>query len=388
MWYGWARDWDRLMGEPQISSPRALSPIAGIEPGTIPALAEIGLAPDLCPQRQGGGREAALDTLDSFLAERGANYRREMSSPVTAFTACSRLSPHLTWGTVSMREVTQAAYARMADLRTQSSREALTAKGSMNSFAGRLRWHCHFMQKLECEPRLEFKCLHRAYEGLRPDLPDQMRLKAWQRGETGFPFVDACMRALIATGWLNFRMRAMLMSFASYQLWLPWRASGEHLARVFTDYEPGIHWPQVQMQPGTTGMNTLRIYNPVKQSQDQDPAGIFIRRWVPELADVPAVYLHEPWQWEGPPSLLERTYPERIIDHVAAAKTARDQLWAVRKKPASKTEASAVAEKHGSRKDRGNASTGRRKSKPKRSSSQLSFDVWAHALTIPYPHML
>lgn len=157
---------------------------------------------------------------------------------------------------------------------------------------------------------------------------------------------------------------------------------------MFTDYEPGIHWPQVQMQPGTTGMNTLRIYNPVKQSQDQDPAGIFIRRWVPELADVPAVYLHEPWQWEGAPSLLGRTYPERIIDHVAAAKTARDQLWAVRKKPASKTEASAVAEKHGSRKDRGNASTGRRKSKPKRSSSQLSFDVWAHALTIPYPHML
>jgi len=72
-------------------------------------------------------------------------------------------------------------------------------------------------------------------------------------------FVDACMRALIQTGWINFRMRAMLVSFSSYHLWLHWREPGLHLARVFTDYEPGIHWSQVQMQSGTTGINTLRI---------------------------------------------------------------------------------------------------------------------------------
>jgi hypothetical protein len=83
--------------------------------------------------------------------------------------------------------------------------------------------------------------------------------------------VDACMRQLCATGWLNFRMRAMLVSFAAYHLWLHWRAPGLFLARQFLDFEPGIHWSQMQMQSGTTGINTLRIYSPAKQARDHDP---------------------------------------------------------------------------------------------------------------------
>ena len=86
------------------------------------------------------------------------------------------------------------------------------------------------------------------------------------------------MRFLTATGWLNFRIWAILVSFASYQLWLDWRVSGQHLAQLFTDYEPAIHWPQVQMQSGTSGINKIRIYNPVKQGLDQDPDGVFTRR--------------------------------------------------------------------------------------------------------------
>ncbi len=121
---------------------------------------------------------------------------------------------------------------------------------SLQSFEGRLHWHCHFIQKLESEPAIEQRNVHRGFDGLRNEgeLTDEerRRLEAWCTGRTGFPFVDACMRSLIATGWINFRMRAMLVSFASYQLWLHWRATGEHLARQFLDYEPGIHWPQVR----------------------------------------------------------------------------------------------------------------------------------------------
>ena len=77
---------------------------------------------------------------------------------------------------------------------------------------------------------------------------DQRKFIAWRDGKTGWPFFDACMRYLTATGWINFRMRAMLQSVASYTLWLPWQATGSHLANLFMDYEPGIHWSQVQMQ--------------------------------------------------------------------------------------------------------------------------------------------
>lgn len=217
----------------------------------------------------------------------------------------------------------------------------------MRSFAGRQHWHCHFMQKLEDEPRLEFENLHRAYDGLRPAVADMQRLSAWSEGTTGFPFIDACMRALNQHGWINFRMRAMLMSFASYHLWLPWRDSGLHLARKFVDYEPGIHWSQAQMQSGTTGINTMRIYNPIKQGYDHDPQGIFVRVHVPELDRVPVAFIHVPWRWEGAANLR---YPAPIVDNVAAAKAAREALHIIRKSADHKAGARQIVVKHGSRK--------------------------------------
>ena len=110
------------------------------------------------------------------------------------------------------------------------------------------------------------------------------------------------MRALQHTGWLNFRMRAMLVSFAAYPLWLHWYEPAQHLARLFTDYETGIHYSKMQMQSGTTGINTMRVYHPIKQGQEHDPAGIFIRRWVPELQGLQGDFIHTPWL--APPILL------------------------------------------------------------------------------------
>ena len=365
---GWARRWDALMAEPEALPPLALPPL-GHEPGSIPTADDIGLVPDPCPERQAGGREHGLMTLESFLHNRGAPYRKGMSSPATGFDQCSRMSPHLAWGTLSMRETAQATWARHRDLKERDIKGGW--RGSMSSFSGRLHWRDHFTQKLEDEPRLEHQNLHPAYDNLRPSTPDATRLHAWEMGETGLPFVDACMRALRTTGWMNFRMRAMLMAVASYHLWLDWRRPGEHLARVFTDYEPGIHWPQVQMQSGTTGINTVRIYNPVKQGQDQDPNGIFTRRWLPELAPVPDKFLQTPWKWEGAASVLGKAYPEPIVDYLAAARDARDKVWAVRRGDAFRAGANVIQNKHGSRKS-GIRNRGQRAA---RDTGQLSLDL-------------
>jgi deoxyribodipyrimidine photo-lyase len=183
---------------------------------------------------------------------------------------------------------------------------------------------------------------------------DEQRLAAWAAGRTGWPFVDACMRMLDATGWLNFRMRAMLMSVASFQLWQDWRASGLHLARLFTDYEPGIHWPQAQMQSGASGINTIRIYNPIKQGLDQDPGGSFIRQWCPELARVPTARLHMPWtmsplEQSDAGCAIGRDYPAPIVDHVQSARDARDRVWGVRAAADYGATADTIQERHGSR---------------------------------------
>jgi deoxyribodipyrimidine photo-lyase len=283
---------------------------------------------------------------------------------------------------VSLREVIKATAARQSEINADQSRRD-GWKGSLKSFQSRLAWRDHFIQKLEDEPGIEHHAMHRAYAGLRPEIPDATRLCAWQRGETGVPFVDACMRSLNATGWINFRMRAMLTSFAAYHLWLDWRAPGLHLARMFTDYEPGIHWSQIQMQSGTTGINTPRVYNPVKQGGDQDPDGRFTRAWIPELADVPDRHLQTPWTWDGAGRILDRTYPAPLVDVLEAGRAARDRIWALRSAPDARAESRRVIEKHASRKDSSGhfvndraprKSSGKRRKKADE-TTQLSFDL-------------
>ena len=334
---GWARRWEQRMTEPITPAPLKLSPLPALDPGTIPTADSLGLAPDPCPERQRGGRSEGLAVLTSFLEGRGRRYQKELSSPLTAVHSCSRLSPHLAWGTLSMREVVQANRRH---------------PGHRRGFEERLHWHCHFIQKLESQPSLETRELHPLTVGLRAS--DPARLQAWAEGRTGLPFVDACMRSLIASGWINFRMRAMLMSVASYHLWLPWQESGLVLARLFVDYEPGIHWSQCQMQSGTTGINTIRLYNPIKQGQDHDPEGVFMRRWLPELAAVPAVHLHEPWTM--PAALQERVgcvlgvhYPQPLVEPTQAAREARDRIWALRRLPGFREQAQEIVRQHGSR---------------------------------------
>jgi deoxyribodipyrimidine photo-lyase len=375
---GWAKRWDKLMGLPATPAPANIN-AARVDSDAIPDANALGLAPDPCPGRQTGGRRAAIADLKSFLSTRGRDYRRAMSSPLTAFDACSRISAHLALGSLSMREAYQAG------VRARSARRKAGETGfakSIDSFISRLHWHCHFMQKFEDETTMQGRDLHPAYGGARPE-PDPETLRRWIDGETGFPFVDACMRALKSTGWLNFRMRAMVTAFSSYHLWQDWKRPAEALARRFVDFEPGIHYPQFQMQSGTTGVNTPRIYNPVKQGLDQDPDGIFVRAWVPELADLPTSFIHEPWK--APAATLEtagvvlgETYPERIVDHEQAAREARARIGALRKGEDHRAAAAAIQTRHGSRKSglkqTGSASSRRKARKTEVDERQARFE--------------
>jgi deoxyribodipyrimidine photo-lyase len=200
-------------------------------------------------------------------------------------------------------------------------------------------------------------------------------LKAWCEGNTGYPFVDACMRSLRATGWINFRMRAMLVSFAAYDLFLDWRLFAHFLAQQFLDYEPGIHYPQIQMQSGTTGINAIRIYDPVKQGYDHDPTGNFVRRWVPELSNISDKLVHEPWKL----SPLEQreyhytpgaAYPARIVEHQLAVRKAREILTTFRRGSAAKSAIQSTLNKHGSR-----ASPRRRAKKPRATPQTVQSDT-------------
>ncbi len=352
----WAAGFETFMRRSILSPPDSLMPIPDIVAGPIPCAADLGLAPDMCLDPQVGGRSKALELTSSFFARRGRNYTFAMSSPLTAAESCSRLSAHLSAGNISMREIVQRAYQERRQLAAMPIENRSIPLRSVDSFIARLHWHCHFIQKLESEPEIERRAVHPLFEAHKlTTAPDDPSLVAWIEGRTGFPFLDACMRSLIATGWINFRMRAMLMAFASYHLALDWRVSGTRLAQLFTDYEPGIHWPQVQMQSGQTGINTPRIYNPVKQSIDQDKDGIFMRRWVPELAALPTAFLHEPWRMTGVEERMHNIqlgldYPFRIVDHEDAARQARDRLSHVRSQIGFRSKAQAVFIKHGSRK--------------------------------------
>ena len=293
---GWAAHWNTSMSRPLAQRPSRIVAETRVETGAPATPEQLGLDPSEKTELQVGGESKAISVLKRFLHDRGRNYRNEMSSPVTAWQSCSRLSPYLTWGCISIKTVAQQLRGRQVELREQKSagKDVGPWLGSLSAFRSRLNWHCHFIQKLEDEPSIEWQNMSRAYDGLREDEFNPEFLAAWSAGQTGYPMVDSCMRALKQHSWINFRMRAMLVSFASYHLWLDWRPTAQFLAKHFLDFEPGIHYPQIQMQSGTTGINAVRIYSPIKQVKDHDPQGVFIRRYVPELAAVPDEYLAEP----------------------------------------------------------------------------------------------
>lgn len=356
---GWDKQWFTYMSSSVIQNHYSHSENAlPMHPFQLPS--ELQLAWSAYPRSmQPAGEMMAFRYLQSFAESRGVNYNKHISKPTESRLSCGRISPYLAWGNLSVRQAVQFMVAHPF---------AGKEKRWVNGFLTRLKWRDHFIQKFEVECDYETRCVNKGYESLNHPFNAEY-ITAWESGHTGFPLIDACMRCLHETGWINFRMRAMLVSFFCHHLFQDWRWGTYHLARLFLDYEPGIHYPQFQMQAGTTGINTVRMYNPVKQSIDHDPDGLFIKTWVAELRDVPAASIHTPHLLTKEEQfqfgvILGKDYPYPMIDLESSARMAREAIWGHRKKEDVVSESKRILDTHA------------RKSKraiKKQTGEQLSF---------------
>ena len=334
----WPKHWYGTMSTP-IQDPD-LKHLTGLNwelPNTRSIPPEVGKSND---NFQRGGSTLAKRYLASFIGGRIGNYNKHISKPELSRRSCSRLSPYLAWGNVSMRQVYQAA---------MHAKGESDQKRSYNSFMSRLRWHCHFIQKFEMMDRYETENINLGYNSLRTEWQEE-KYKAWEEGETGYPLIDACQKCLKETGYLNFRMRSMLVSFLTHHLWLHWKRGADFLAGRFLDFEPGIHYAQFQMQAGTTGYNTVRIYNPIKQAKDNDAEGVFVKNWLPRFRELPLLWVHEPWKMtaieqEFYSIKLGVDYPNPVVDIKTTYRSASKALWSIKKDPIVKMEARKILAK-------------------------------------------
>lgn len=259
-----------------------------------------------------GGRKKALRRLQDF-QNRVEKYMKNISSPSKAEKMTSHLSPYIRFGCISLREVYQAFEKNTFNV---------------NSFRSRLFWHQNFRQKLEDNPTLFKEAINPVYKDLHKDNTNKKYVEAWKKGKTGYPLVDASMRALKQTGWMNFRMRALCASFYSYILKQWWIHGANHYFKHLIDADVAINYYQWQMQSGLVGIHANRIYNPTKQVFDNDKQGIYIKKYVPELRNVPAKHIAEPWklskkQQETYKCILGHDYPKPIVRFEKEAKKAR-----------------------------------------------------------------
>jgi deoxyribodipyrimidine photo-lyase len=287
--------------------------------------ARYDVAPEKTIERR-GGTEAAWAAMESF-ADSLSEYPGSISAPSDARTGTSQLSPYLRFGCLSVRQAYQFIDENHRDGRARQL------------FVSRLYWNKHYNQKLADWSGWMETAVNPALEDFHAATHDPELVTAWKHGETGYPMVDASMRCLERTGWLNFRMRAMCASFLCDLMQQPWKIGADWFYYHLLDADPAINYTQFQIQAGVDGTNMMRNYNPRKQVSDNDPDGEFITNWVPELKELPAEHLDRP---EKTPLHVQDEcgisigddYPHPVVEYEAARERILDKFEAA--KPAAK----------------------------------------------------
>ncbi|MCY7282752.1 MAG: DNA photolyase family protein [Cyanobacteria bacterium CAN_BIN43] len=307
--------WFKDMREDLVPTPSQISVPLEVKSEPFPDLLQLGLIADtkVIPT---GGTQAARLLLDEFFEEKVDRYYWQLSYP--GAEATTGLSPYLKFGVISIRECFQTAEQNpLTDAKAERSRQQLIA---------RLRWGSGFAQRFRYLPQLEVRSLYSIFDQDGWEF-DEALYQAWQHGQTGFPIIDAAARCLQETGgWkqLNFRVRAMYSSFLSNLLGMDWRYGALHFMRHLLDGDCPIDHYQWAMQSGVThcvDKTWTRIYNPEQTAVDRcDPEGLFIKRWVPELAHL------GPEDLGLPPSLLLKNYPSPILNYKQARQRRVKQL--------------------------------------------------------------
>lgn len=274
---------------------------------------------DVTPAKSGvppGGTVAGNERLSAF-CDRISEYPSVVSPPAAAAERSSRLSPRLAFGALSVRQVYRAVES------------APDCRGT-SMYRSRLFWNRHYTQKLADWPGWTDRAVNPVMRGLWRDDHDPELVAAWKAGRTGFPMVDAAMRALVETGYLNFRTRAMTASFFHYVLREWWRRGADFMYRHLIDADPAINYTQWQSQCNLTGVHPVRIYDPAKQLREYDPDGEFVREYVPELAPLPDEHLPKPEKaplavQEDAGVRIGEDYPRPVVDFERRAAETRAQ---------------------------------------------------------------
>ncbi|KIL47212.1 hypothetical protein KP78_17850 [Jeotgalibacillus soli] len=363
------KQWDEFMSSPYLPQPKKIMSPDRVPEDAILTIDELKSFEENLPGTpikygQVGGEEEAIDTLKSFFTNRYQNYLTHLSKPLQSTISSSRLSPYLAWGNLSIKTVVQQTRKALLEPMSEEEKQQLLA------FKSRLYWHCQIVWHLEDHPAIHEQAFNKSFDDIQQKR-DEEQINLWYHAQTGIPMVDAAMRALHQTGWINFDLRAMLVSFICNTLQQNWREPAKLLAQLFLDYEPGIHWRQVQMQTGASGKKAIRNYNPVKMGKEHDPNGEFVKRFVPELKNIPKKAIHEPWL---DPGFFGLKYFSPIVDIKKANIEAAALLASIRVNTGKKESVPYQPEKdHSPEEEKNRSPKASKKNKKESHSEQLTL---------------